>query len=881
MSATTPETIHLKDYTPPPFLIDQVDLCFQLGESLTKVHSTLKVRRNPDNPDSADLRLDGQALVLKAVALDGHDLGPDDYHVDEEALTLLNVPDAFTVDIDTEINPEANTALEGLYLSSGNFCTQCEAEGFRRITYYPDRPDVMARFTTSVVAEKAAYPVLLSNGNPVESGELEDGRHWVKWEDPFPKPCYLFALVAGDLALFEDTFTTMSGREVALRLYVEHQNTDQCAHAMRSLKRSMKWDEETFGREYDLDIYMIVAVSDFNMGAMENKGLNVFNSKFVLAKPETATDHDYQWIEGVIGHEYFHNWSGNRVTCRDWFQLSLKEGFTVFRDQEFSADMGSRAVKRIQDVRDLRARQFPEDGGPMAHPVRPESYIEINNFYTSTVYEKGAEVVRMLHTLLGGEAFRKGSDLYFERHDGQAVTVEDFVAAMETASGRDLAPFRRWYSQAGTPVVEVEREYDAEARRYTLTFRQHTAPTPDQPVKGPLVIPVAMGLIGGDDGRALPLRLEGEGAAVGDHLVLELNEAEQRFVFVDVDQEPVPSLARGFSAPVKLEAGYSDEELAFLMAFDSDPFNRWEAGQKLAAKVILGLVADHRAGRPLGLDETLSAAFGELLADRDADPALLAEALTPPDESYLAEQMAVVDPDALFDARLHLRRALAEAHRDVLMARYRELSGDDFSIDGEAMGRRALKNVVLSYLSELDDEAMVALCEEQFHGADNMTDSMAALRALTHRDLPQREEALAAFYERWKGDTLVLDKWFSLQATSRLPGTLDEVKRLMGHPAFSIKNPNKVRALIGAFCMANPVRFHSASGEGYRFLADRVIELNALNPQIAARLLTPLTRWRRFDPARQGKMRDELTRIRDSGELAKDVFEVVSKSLEG
>ena len=878
MSANTPETIHLKDYTPPPYLIEQVDLCFQLGETVTKVHSTLKVRRNPRGEGGA-LRLDGQELILKSVALDGHDLTPNDFQVDEESLTLLDPPEAFTLDIDTEINPEANTALEGLYLSSGNFCTQCEAEGFRRITYYPDRPDVMARFTTSVVADKANYPVLLSNGNPVESGELEDGRHWVKWEDPFPKPCYLFALVAGDLALHEDSFTTLSGREVALRLYVEHRNIDQCAHAMRSLKRSMQWDEERFGREYDLDIYMIVAVSDFNMGAMENKGLNVFNSKFVLARPETATDHDYQWIEGVIGHEYFHNWSGNRVTCRDWFQLSLKEGFTVFRDQEFSADMGSRAVKRIQDVRNLRARQFPEDGGPMAHPVRPDSYIEINNFYTSTVYEKGAEVVRMVHTLLGEASFRKGSDLYFERHDGEAATVENFVAAMESASGRDLSAFSRWYAQAGTPVVTVEREYEAEAKRYTLTFRQSTPPTPGQQSKAPLVIPIAAGLVGGDDGRALPLQLDGEDAPVGEERVLELREAEQRFRFVNVEEEPVPSLLRGFSAPVKLEVGYSDEELAFLMAFDRDSFNRWEAGQQLAAKVILGLVADRDAGRPFLLNATLSAAFGELLADREADPALLAEALALPDESFLAEQMAVVEPEAIFEARLQLRRALAETHREALLTLYREQRDESFSIEGGAMGRRALKNVALGYLMELDDETVVSLCADQFRDADNMTDAMAALRALSHHDRPEREEALGAFFERWKEDTLVLDKWFSLQATSRLPGTLDEVQRLMGHPAFSIKNPNKVRALIGAFCMANPARFHAASGVGYRFLADRVIELNALNPQIAARLLTPLTRWRRFDTARQGKMRDELARIRDSEGLAKDVFEVVTKSL--
>ncbi|GAB6039694.1 aminopeptidase N [Endothiovibrio diazotrophicus] len=881
MAGDTPQTIHLKDYTPPPFLIEQVDLRFQLDETATKVHSTLVVRRNPAGQPVAHLRLDGQALRLLAVALDGHDLGPNDYRLDDESLTLLDVPDAFTLEVDTEINPKGNTALEGLYLSSGNFCTQCEAEGFRRITYYLDRPDAMARFTTRVEADKARYPLLLSNGNPVASGELENGRHFVTWEDPFPKPCYLFALVAGDLALHEDTFTTMSGREVALRLYVEHRNIDQCAHAMRSLKRAMKWDEETFGREYDLDIYMIVAVSDFNMGAMENKGLNVFNAKYVLARPETATDHEYQWIEGVIGHEYFHNWSGNRVTCRDWFQLSLKEGFTVFRDQEFSADMGSRAVKRIQDVRDLRARQFPEDGGPMAHPVRPESYIEINNFYTATVYEKGAEVVRMLHTLLGGEAFRKGSDLYFERHDGQAVTVEDFVAAMERASGRDLASFRRWYSQAGTPVVSAERHYDAAAQRFTLTLRQHTPPTPGQPEKGPLVIPLAMGLIGADDGRPLPLQLEGEAAPVGDHRVLEFSAAEQTFTFVGVTQAPIPSLLRGFSAPVKLEAGYSDPELAFLMAFDGDEFNRWEAGQQLAAKVILGLVADHQAGRSLGLDETLSTAFGELLADREVDPALLAEALALPDEGYLAELMTVVDPDALFAARQHLRRTLAAAHRERLTALYRELSGDAFSIEGEAMGRRALKNVALGYLGELADEETVALCAAQFRRADNMTDSMAALRALSHLDRPEREVALAAFYERWQEDPLVLDKWFSLQAVSRLPGTLDEVKRLMGHPAFSIRNPNKVRSLIGAFCAANPVRFHAAAGEGYRFLADRVIELNALNPQVAARLLTPLTRWRRFDAARQGKMRDELMRIRDSGGLAKDVYEVVSKSLEG
>jgi aminopeptidase N len=871
-------TIYLKDYTPPPYLVDCVDLHFDLDEEATRVRSRLSVRRNPAGAGSGDLVLWGQELELLGVLLDGQMLGAGEYRVDEESLTVPGVPEAFVLEVETLIHPSANTALEGLYVSGGNFCTQCEAEGFRRITYFPDRPDVMAVFTTTLAADPDRYPVLLSNGNPVGQGTLQDGRHFATWHDPFPKPCYLFALVAGDLVCVEGGFTTRSGREIPLQIYVREYDREKCGHAMQSLKKAMAWDEQKYGREYDLDRYMIVAVNDFNMGAMENKGLNLFNSRYVLASPDTATDSDYAHIEGVIAHEYFHNWSGNRITCRDWFQLSLKEGFTVFRDQQFSADMNSAGVKRIEDVRLLRTHQFQEDAGPMAHPVRPDAYQEINNFYTTTVYNKGAEVVRMLHTLLGPEGFRRGTDRYFQHFDGQAVTTDDFVAALEEANDRDFSQFRRWYSQAGTPVLKVGRRYDPQAQTYTLTVAQSCPSTPGQPEKAPFHIPLKMALLD-REGKELALH-SGDEPAGDNERVLELTEAEHTFTFTEIPSEPVPSLLRAFSAPVRLEVDLDDGELAFLMAYDADEFNRWEAGQQLAVRVMLRLIQVlHEKGRP-ELDSGLSQAFGATLEATDLDPAFVAEALTLPGETYLGDFMPAVDPDAIHVVRQFLRRELAAAHRGKLTALYEGLAdASAYRVDAEAMGRRRLRNLCLAYLTELGDEEVRGRAEHQFYEAANMTDAMAALSVLVHTGAPEQHPALAAFYNRWREDPLVLDKWFAIQATSPIPGTLEAVRRLTEHPDFTLRNPNRVRAVVGAFCSGNPVRFHDRSGDGYAFLGEHVLELDRLNPQVAARLLTPLTRWRRYDETRQGLMRAELERILETASLSKDVREIASKSL--
>lgn len=870
---TAPQPIHLKDYTPPSYRIKSLQLRFELDEGATEVTARMQLQAAGE---AQPLKLDGQELELLALRIDGSEVSQADYSVDSESLTLHNPPSRFELEVVTRIDPSANTALEGLYTSSGNFCTQCEAEGFRKITYYPDRPDVMTVFTTTVIADKAKYPVLLSNGNPVERGELDGGRHFVTWHDPHPKPCYLFALVAGDLACIEDRFTTMSGREVTLQLYVQHGNEDRAAHAMTSLKKAMAWDEQKYGREYDLDIYMIVAVDDFNMGAMENKGLNIFNSRFVLAKQETATDSDFYGIESVIAHEYFHNWSGNRVTCRDWFQLSLKEGFTVFRDQQFSAEMNSAAVQRIDDVGMLRSHQFAEDAGPMAHPVRPDSYVEINNFYTLTVYEKGAELIRMLHTLLGEEGFRKGSDLYFERHDGQAVTCEDFVQAMADANDQELDAFLNWYRQAGTPQVTVEREYHAGEGRLILHFKQQIPPTPGQPQKAPVPIPIRLALLD-DRGVALPLQSDAERH---DEQLLVLKEAEQSFSFNTVPAGTVPSLLRGFSAPVKLQFDYSDEELAFLMAHDSDPFNRWEAGQQLALRVLLNDYRAAQRGEQGTLHPGLSVAFVKTLHERSLDRALVAEAITLPDETYVAEFIDGVDPVQLHRVHLALRTALAREHRELLQAVYEECNRSEaYSVDAESMGRRRLKNRCLSYLMLLQDEGLEAQCLEQYRSGDNMTDVLAAMTAICHTGSRHSTEVLDDFYARWKGDNLVLDKWFAIQAGAPLEDGFARVGALAEHADFNIRNPNRVRALIGAFAMRNPVVFHGADGEGYDFLADFIIRLDALNPQVAARLLTPLTQWRRYDEQRQARMRAALQRILDNGECSKDVYEVASKSL--
>ena len=878
-----PETKYRQDYQPPAFLIDQVDLTFDIDEENTVVASRLAMRRNPaSGQDSGPLVLDGRELELQSVFLDGQSLTAADYQVDEESLTIAGVPDAFELRLTTRINPRANTALEGLYLSSGNFCTQCEAEGFRKITYYLDRPDVLARFRTTIRADRRRCPVLLSNGNLVDSGELDGGRHFTTWEDPFNKPCYLFALVAGDLVEIRDEFTTMSGRKVSLHIYVEERNRRKCAHAMHSLQKAMRWDEETYGLEYDLDRYMIVAVDDFNMGAMENKGLNVFNSKYVLAEPETATDADFQGIEGVIAHEYFHNWTGNRVTCRDWFQLSLKEGLTVFRDQEFSASVMGRAVKRIDDVRILRQAQFPEDRGPLAHPVRPDSYVEINNFYTVTVYNKGAEVIRMIQTLIGPELFRRGLRLYLQRHDGQAATIEDFIAAMAAVSGRDFSQFCRWYSQAGTPELRVRTDYDPRKKTFTVNLRQSCPPTPGQEKKEPFLIPVAVGLLD-RQGCSLPLQLAGRPEPdAGDSLVLECREAESSFQFVNLSREPVLSCLRGFSAPVILDIDYSDADLAFLLAHDPDEFNRWEAGQQLAVKIILRLLEDFQHGRELELAAMFSEAVIQTLVDEGVDPALRSMAVTLPTETYLGEQLEQVDPFGIHRVREFVSRQLALAGAAKWLATYRRMIDDGFySLEPAAVARRRLKNVSLAYLMKGNDLENQELAVRQYREAGNMTDVLAALACLTDSDHPQRQVALDDFYRRWHHDPLVLDKWFAIQAASSRPDTLEKVRELLHHADFTLENPNRVRALVGTFCHGNPAGFHAADGGGYLLLADQVLKLDARNPQIAARLLTAMTRWRRYDESRRQLMRAQLQRIADTEGISKNVYEIAAKSLAG
>ncbi|MGE5515752.1 MAG: aminopeptidase N [Bacteroidota bacterium] len=874
---SAPAAIRRSDYTPPAFAVDQVDMDFTIGETLVEVRTRLSLRRNPDAAPGQALVLNGQDLDTRRIAVDGRELTASDYAIADDRLTIADTPDApFTLETVVAIDPGANTALEGLYVSGGMLCTQCEAEGFRRITWYPDRPDVMARFRVAITAERARFPILLSNGNLVEETALEDGRHRAVWEDPFPKPCYLFALVAGDLALVQGDFTTRSGRKVALKFWVEHGNQDQVGHALLSLQKAMAWDEQVFGLEYDLDIFNVVAVSHFNMGAMENKSLNIFNSKYVLAKRETATDGDFLGIESVIAHEYFHNWTGNRVTCRDWFQLTLKEGLTVFRDQEFSADMNSRGLQRIEDVRALRAAQFPEDNGPMAHPIRPESYVEINNFYTSTVYEKGAEVIRMIHTLIGAPAFRKGMDLYFARHDGAAVTCEDFVAAMEDASGVDLVQFRRWYSQAGTPKVTARWSHDAAARRLTVTLAQATRPTPGQPEKLPFHIPVAIGLVGksGD----LPLRLEGENAAKGTTRVLNLTLPEQSFVFEDVAEPALPSLLRGFSAPVVIEAPTVQSDLAFLMANDSDAFNRWDAGQELTIRVLLALIADHAAGRPLVLDEDFAAAWGKVLADYAADPAFAAEALTMPGVSVLGERMEVIDIDGIDAASKFLVTALAKRFAPQLLRLREALAEDGYALTPDAIGRRRLRNVALAFLAYTGGDDIATLAAAQFRAAASMTDQLAALSALIRLGPSAAEPALADFYEQWKGERLVVNKWLALQATADWPDVLERVGALMQHPAFDAKEPNKIYALIGGFA-GNPKWMHAADGSGYAFMADRVIALDSANPQVASRMVRSLMRWKRYDAGRQALMKTQLERIKAKPGLSPDVGEIVAKAL--
>ncbi|MEZ5539963.1 MAG: aminopeptidase N [Pseudomonadales bacterium] len=887
MNEVVAKAIQLQDYQPSDFLIDETLLNFQLTEVATTVNARLKMRRNPlGNPDAA-LVLDGNELNTRSVSLNGKPLKASEYEIQGNTLRILvSLPEQFELESIVTIRPQLNTALEGLYKSRNMFCTQCEAEGFRRITWYLDRPDVMSLFTVTLLADQQRYPVLLSNGNLVESGKLNNGVHWATWKDPFKKPSYLFALVAGDLKYVEDYFVTRSGRRITLRIYVEGKDLAKCNHAMSSLKRAMAWDEKVYGREYDLDIYMIVAVDDFNMGAMENKGLNIFNTSCVLARAEITTDRGFQRVEAVVAHEYFHNWSGNRVTCRDWFQLSLKEGFTVFRDAEFSADMGSRTVKRIEDVNMLRTAQFAEDAGPMAHPVQPASYMEISNFYTATVYEKGAEVVRMLHRLLGAEKFRQGTDLYFSRHDGQAVTIDEFLSAMASVSGRNLSQFRYWYTQAGTPLLRVRSEYNATEKTLRLSVEQSCPATPESSHKEPFHIPLAVSLLGATGGElSVCLRDSVDNAQHKEHL-LEVRDRMQQFVFEGVTEKPVLSLLRGFSAPVKLDYPYTADELAFLMSHDSDGFNRWEAAQQLGVQVLQKLVEKVLQKQTLTLDSKLVAAFRVLLLDETLDPAMVALMLELPSENYLAEVAVVANPVAIHQARQFARTALAHELRHALETVYhRHQPPATYQPIAEAIAHRSLKNTALSYLTLLNEKATAQLALDQYNNAANMTDASASLQALLNCEADfvtaVREKALRIFYRRWQHEPLAVNLWLQWQATCSLAGALERVKALLQHEAFDIRNPNKVRAVIGVFCSQNLVHFHAEDGSGYQFLADKVIELDAINPQIAARLLSPLTRWQKLPAANQEKMRGELQRILRSGQLSPDVYEVVSKSVSG
>ncbi|NNM56361.1 aminopeptidase N [Acidocella sp.] len=851
------KAINLADYTPPVFLVDEVALDFTLDPAATIVRATLNLRRQAPGP----LVLDGRHLELRGISLNGQALGGNRYVLTESSLTLDDVPDVFTLETEVKIIPETNTELSGLYMSGTGFFTQCEPEGFRKITFFPDRPDVMARYKVTLRADQAKYPVLLSNGNNTASGAAGT-QIWATWEDPHPKPSYLFALVAADLIAVKDSFTTASGREVALGIWVAAGDETRCGHAMYALKNAMKWDEDTFGLEYDLDIFNVAAVSDFNAGAMENKGLNIFNTAYVLASPATATDADFQGVERVIAHEYFHNWTGDRVTCRDWFQLSLKEGLTVFRDQEYMADQFSAAVKRIADVRTLRATQFRDDAGPLAHPVRPASYLEINNFYTTTIYEKGAEVVRMYRTLIGREAFRKGMDIYIAENDNCAATVEDFFAAMQAATDIDLKQIMRWYEQAGTPEISFTESYDPAAQTYTLTLRQHTAPTPGQPVKQPFMIPVSMGLLGANGNE---IHTE----------TLILAQPQQSYTFHNISEPPTPSLFRNFSAPVKLQ-GQSRERLAFLAAKDTDLFNRWDALQQYATLVLLDAVQAHQAGQVFTLDAGLLEAVDATLRDAARDPAFAAEALLLPAETLLADAMSIVDPDAIRFVREAARQALGEALREDFFAVYAHFAAVAASdVSGRAIASRALKNAALAYISAAGDNTLAGA---QFLSGENMTDTLAALVNLAEVADERRDDAFASFYDQWHANALVLDKWFSVQARAGAPDTLARVQALTRHKNFDLRNPNRVRALIGAFA-ANPSKFHEITGAGYQLLADTILMLDETNPQIAARLTTAMGSWRRYDAARQSLMKAQLERILAKEKLSPNTYEMASKAL--
>jgi aminopeptidase N len=872
----------LTDYAPPAYLIDEVKLDVALDPKAARVASKLKLRPNPDLVAGARrLALDGEGLSLQSVALDGIRLSREDYALKEGSLSIASVPaKPFTLEIVTLCDPEANTALSGLYRSNGTYCTQCEPEGFRRITYFIDRPDVLAVFTVRIEADRVGAPVLLSNGNLIAQGEIEGtGRHFAVWHDPFPKPSYLFALVGGDLACVSDSFTTASGRKVALNIYVEHGKEDRCAWAMDSLKRAMRWDEERFGREYDLDMFNIVAVSDFNMGAMENKGLNIFNDKLVLARPDTASDADYASIESVIAHEYFHNWTGNRVTCRDWFQLCLKEGLTVFRDEEFTADTRLGPVQRVVDVRLLKTHQFPEDAGPLAHPVRPASYIEINNFYTSTVYEKGAELCRMLQTLLGRDGFRKGLDLYFERHDGQAVTVEDFVAAMAHASGRDLSQFMLWYTQAGTPELACSLDYDVHAKTARLAVSQVVPPTPGQTKKEPMLIPLKVGLIGAN-GDELPLKLDDDTPLAGG--LLEVTQREQVFEFRDVPSPPTPSLLRGFSAPVRLTTRLDPGQIEFLMLHDSDPFNRWQAAQTYALTLLTA--AARGKGDRARVTDKAAARLGQSLGATASDAALLpayrAEFLKLPSESDIARELGrSVDTDSVHTARETLRAEIGKAIREQLSGFYESAApSGPYAPDPESAGRRALRSAALDLLVGTGEPAELARAERHYREAANMTDAIAALAILSHLESPARDRALDDFYARWQEEPLVLDKWFAVQARAARPDSVETVQTLLSHPKFSLKNPNRIRALIGSFAQANPTGFNRADGGGYRLLADQALEIDRFNPHLAARLLGAFESWRILEPHRQARAKAVLEDLA-ARTLSTDSYEIVTKTL--
>ena len=878
MRTDVAQPIRLQDYRPPGWLVDEVVLDFSLHPHSTKVRATLSLRPNPKlNP--ASLVFDGDGLSLVSLAIDGADLSSDQFVATPESLTIHQPPNGpFKLQIETNVDPTANTQLSGLYRSNGTYCTQCEAEGFRRITYFPDRPDVMAVYTTRIEADKTEAPVLLANGNLVESGETGSGRHFAVWHDPHPKPSYLFAMVGGDLACVEDRFVTMSGRNVALRIYVEHGKEDRCGYAMDSLKRAMRWDETAFGREYDLDIFMIVAVSDFNMGAMENKGLNVFNDKYVLASAETATDADFAHIEAVIAHEYFHNWTGNRITCRDWFQLCLKEGLTVFRDQEFSSDMRSRPVKRISDVRALRAAQFVEDAGPLEHPVRPDTYREINNFYTATVYEKGAELVRMIQTLVGDKNFRAGMDLYFARHDGEAATVEQFVQCFADASGYEMHQFMRWYSQAGTPEVNVASRYDQQREVFTIECTQSTHATPGQPTKEPVVIPLAFGLVGGD-GADLPIKASDRRVSADGRIVL--SEPSARFEFTDIGERPVLSINRGFSAPIKLVTNLADEELSFLAAHDRDTFNRWQSLQTVCLRALVENVTAAQAGRPMRTDEALMRVFTAVLSDKSLEPAFVALALSPPGEAEIAREIGRdIDPDAVFRARKQLRIDMG-AHLAPLLTRTHEQMAVDtsYSPDAKSAGRRAMRNVALDLLAAGGQSPAIARVTRQYREANNMTDRLAALSALSLHDVAVRDEAFADFHDRYASDALVIDKWFTLQAVIPDQNTLDRVRALTSHRAFSMSNPNRVRALIGAFAHSNATQFNRADGAGYEFVVQTILALDPKNPQVSARMATSFRTWRTLEEGRRLKAEAALQRIKASSGLSRDLSDIVDRAL--